>query len=53
MRTGRKLILVFKKGKMDLGNYRPVSFILIPRNVMEQIILENISKNTKESQEGD
>jgi len=32
---------VFKKGKKeDLGNYRPVSLILVPRKFMEKVILE-------------
>lgn len=40
--------LVFKKGRReDLGHYRPVSFTLIPEKVMEQKILENISKHNK------
>jgi len=39
---------VFKKGREeDLGNYRPVSFSMIPGKVMEQIILETISKHIK------
>ncbi|KAJ7408521.1 rna-directed dna polymerase from mobile element jockey-like [Pitangus sulphuratus] len=38
--------LVFKKGKKeDPGNYQPVSLTSIPRKVMEQLILEAISKD--------
>lgn len=36
---------VFKKGsKEDPGNYRPVSFIFIPGKVIEQLVLDVISK---------
>lgn len=37
-----------KKRREDMGNYRPVSHTLIPRKVMEQIILETISKYIKD-----
>ncbi|GAB0183643.1 mitochondrial enolase superfamily member 1 [Grus japonensis] len=41
--------LVFKKGKKeDPGNYRPVSFTSIPGKVMEQLILDVISKHVEE-----
>lgn len=38
---------IFKKDKMeDLGNYGPVSFILLPgKVVLEQILLEAVSKD--------
>jgi len=40
---------VFKKGKKeDLGNYRPVSLTSIPGKVMEQLILDVISKQVEE-----
>ncbi|GAB0176329.1 mitochondrial enolase superfamily member 1 [Grus japonensis] len=40
---------VFRKGKKeDLGNYRPVSLTSIPGKVMEQLILEVISKHVEE-----
>ncbi|GAB0186581.1 mitochondrial enolase superfamily member 1 [Grus japonensis] len=40
---------VFKKGKKeDPGNYRPVSFTSIPGKVMEQFILDVISKHVEE-----
>ncbi|PKU46414.1 rna-directed dna polymerase from mobile element jockey-like [Limosa lapponica baueri] len=40
---------VFKKGKKeDPGNYRLVSFISIPEKVMEQLILDVISKHVDE-----
>ncbi|GAB0177176.1 mitochondrial enolase superfamily member 1 [Grus japonensis] len=40
---------VFRKGKKDHPwNYRPASFTLIPVKVMEQLILEIISKHIKE-----
>ncbi|PKU37596.1 rna-directed dna polymerase from mobile element jockey- hypothetical protein [Limosa lapponica baueri] len=34
--------------KEDLGNYRTISLILIPRNMMEQLITEAISKHMKD-----
>ena len=40
-------MMVFKKGKEDTGNYRPVSLTSIPGKVMEQLILEVISKYTE------
>ncbi|KAK4826324.1 hypothetical protein QYF61_007409 [Mycteria americana] len=43
------VIPTFKKGKKeDPGNYRLVSLTLIPGKVMEQLILETISKHTKD-----
>jgi len=40
---------VFKKGKKeDPGNYRPVSLTSIPGKVMEQLILDVISKQVEE-----
>ncbi|GAB0186867.1 mitochondrial enolase superfamily member 1 [Grus japonensis] len=40
---------VFKKGKEeDPGNYRPVSLTSIPGKVMEQLILDVISKHVEE-----
>ena len=38
-------LLPSKKGKEDAGNCRLVNLTLIPGKVMEQIILESISKN--------
>ena len=39
---------VFKKGKEDLGNYRPVSLSSVPRKVMEQLVLDPLSKPLEE-----
>jgi len=39
----------FKKSKSDeLGNYSPVSLTSIPGKVMEQLVLDAISKQLKE-----
>ncbi|PKU46423.1 rna-directed dna polymerase from mobile element jockey- hypothetical protein [Limosa lapponica baueri] len=39
----------FKKGKReDPGNYRPVNITAIPRKVVEQLILEIISRHLKD-----
>jgi len=44
-----KVTPVFKKGKKeDPGNYRPVSLTSIPGKLMEQLILDVISKQTEE-----
>ncbi|OPJ81381.1 hypothetical protein AV530_009844 [Patagioenas fasciata monilis] len=44
-----KVTRVFKKGKEEgPGNYRPTGLIVIPRKVMEQILLETISKHVKD-----
>ena len=41
--------LVFRKGKKeDPGNYRPVSFTSVPGKVMEQLVLDAISRQLKE-----
>ena len=50
MRTGRERanVTIFEKGeKKDVGNYSPGSLTSITGRMMEQIILENISKHTK------
>ena len=39
---------VFRKGKEDSGNYRPISLTSIPGKVMEQLILDVISKQVEE-----
>ena len=40
---------VFKKGKKDNpGNYRPVSLTSIPGKMMEQLILDVVSKQVQE-----
>ncbi|KFP08524.1 hypothetical protein N300_08319, partial [Calypte anna] len=47
----RKAIVtpVFKKGKKeDPGNYSPVSLTSIPEKVMEQLILDTVSRHIKD-----
>ena len=41
---------MYKKGcKEDLGNYRPNSLTLVPGNVMEQIVLSEITWHVRNS----
>jgi len=43
------VIPIFKKGKKeDRGNYRTIGLTLIPRKVMEQLILEATSRHIKD-----
>jgi len=47
-RQKANIILTFKKGKREYsGNCRSVSLTLIPRKVMEQLILEITSRHIK------
>lgn len=40
---------IFKNGKVeDLGNYRLVSLASVLRKIMEQVLLEFLSKHTKD-----
>jgi len=40
---------IFRKSEEeDQGNYRPVSLTLIPVKMMEQVILETISRHIKD-----
>lgn len=38
---------MFRKDKEDAGYYRPVSLTLIPGKVVEQLMLETISRHRK------
>lgn len=44
----RSVIPAFKKGKEGLRNYRLVSLTLIPGEVVEQLILEAVSKHKRD-----
>ncbi|KAK4826439.1 hypothetical protein QYF61_009136, partial [Mycteria americana] len=44
--TGRPLLTIWQEG--GLGNYRSVSLTSVPKKVMEQIILETISRHMKD-----
>ena len=39
---------VFKNGKKDPGQYRPVSLISIPQKAMEQLVLDSIFRQLEE-----
>lgn len=39
---------ILLQGEEDVENYGPISLVLIPREVLEQIILEGISKYIKD-----
>lgn len=42
---------VFKKGKKEKpGNYRPVSLTSVPGKVMEQLVLDTLSKQMEEKE---
>lgn len=42
------ITLIFKNGKEDPGNYRPISLTSNPGRVMEQLILETTSRHIKD-----
>jgi len=39
---------IFKKGEKDPGNYQPVSLTSVSSKIMEQILLEDMSKYTED-----
>ena len=42
---------LFKKGKKeDLGNYTPITLTSDPGKVMEQLVLDTLSKQTEEKE---
>ncbi|KAJ7416863.1 RNA-directed DNA polymerase from mobile element jockey [Willisornis vidua] len=43
------VVLIFKKGKECIGNYRPVSLTSVPRNFRENIIPGAIEKHLEDN----
>lgn len=49
MKKKASVSLIFRKGNLeDIKSYRSVTLVSIPGKVMEKIILEDISKHTKD-----